>query len=121
MDDRIGRRAASGGVDQTAAKMAVAIIPNLLPKQGSSGKVRAVGAHAPQRQPAMLPSPAPRMHRAVDHRMCSGTRIAMTKPGAHRMPSFAHSSMRFARKIQGSMQPARSLARSPSSASSSGV
>jgi hypothetical protein len=120
MDDRIGRRAASGGVDQTAAKMAVAIIPNLLPRQGSSGKVRAVGTHAPRRQPAMLPSPAPRMHSAIDHRVCRGTRIAMTEPRAHRMP-FAHSSMRFAREIQGSMQPARSLARSPSSASSSGV
>jgi len=121
MDDRIGRRAASGGVDQTAAEMAVAIIPQLLPPQGLSDKVRAVGAHAPQRRPAMLPSPAPRMHSAVAHRVCLGTRISATKPRAHRTRPLARAPMCFAREIQGNMQPARSLARSPSSASSSRV
>jgi hypothetical protein len=121
MDDRIGRRAANAGVDQTAAEMAVAIIPQLFPKQGRSDEVRAGGAHVPQRRLAMLPSPAPRMHDAVDHRVFRRTRIAATKPSAPRMRSFAHSSMRLAREIQGNMQPARPLARSPSSASSSGV
>jgi hypothetical protein len=121
MDDRIGRRAANAGVDQTAAEMAVAIIPQLLSKQGLSDKVSAVGAHMPRRRLAMLPSPAPRMHDAADHRVCRRTRIAATRPSAPRVPSFARSSMCFAREIQGNMQPARPLARSPSSASSSGV
>jgi hypothetical protein len=76
-----------------------------------SDKARAVGANAPQR----------RMNDAVDHRVCRGTRIAATKASVHRMRSFAHASMCFAREIQGTTQPARSLARSPSSASSSGV
>jgi hypothetical protein len=70
---------------------------------------------------AILPSPAPRMHDAVDHRVCRGTRIAATKASAHRTRSLAHSSMYFAREIQETTRPARSLARSPSSASSSGV
>jgi len=121
MDDRIGRRAAIGGGDQAAAEMAAAIIPQLLPKQDSSDKARAVSAHMPRRRLAMLPSPAPRMHDVVDHGVRRRTRIAMTKPGAHRMPSFAHPTIRFAREIQGNMQPARPLARSPSSASPFGA
>jgi hypothetical protein len=100
MDDRIGRRAASGGVDQTAVEMAVAIIPQQLPTQGLS---------------------TPRIHSAVAPRVCLGTRISMTKPRAHRMRPLARAPMCFAREIQGNMQPARSLARFPSSASSSAV
>jgi hypothetical protein len=121
MDDRIGRRAASGGVDRTAAEMAVAIIPQLLPNQGLSDEVRAVGARAPQRHLAMLPSPAPRLHGAGDRRACLGTRISADEPSAHRIRTFAHSSMRNASEMQGNMQPARTLARSPGSASPSGV
>ena len=121
MDDRIGRRAANGGVDQTAGEMAVAIIPRQLPTQDLSDKVRAVAAHAPRRSVAMLPSPAPRMHNAVVHRVCLGTRISMTKPRAQQMRPLARAPMHFAREILGNMQPARSLARFPCSASSSDI
>src|SRR5262245_52211703 len=76
MDDRIGRRAANGGVDRTAAEMAAAIIPQLLPNQGLRDEVRAVGARAPQRHLAMLPSPASRLRGAVDRRACLGTRVS---------------------------------------------
>ena len=111
MDDRIGRRAASGGVDRTATEMAVAIIPQVLPKQRVSDKVRAVGAPAPQR----------RLHDAVDHRECHGTRISADEQRAHRIRAFAHSFMRNASEMQGNMQPATTLARSPGSASPSGI
>jgi hypothetical protein len=121
MDDRIGRRAANGGVDWTAAEMAVAVIPQPLPDQGLSDKVRAVDTRVPQRRLAMLPSPAPRLRGAVGRRACLGTGMSADEPSAHRIRAFAHSSMRNASEMQGNMQPARTLARSPGSASPSGV
>ena len=121
MDDRIGRRAANGGVDQTAGEMAVAIIPRQLPTQDLSDKVRAVAAHAPRCSVPVLQSPTPRMHSAVVHSVCLGTRISMTKPRAQQMRPLARVPIHFAHEILGNMQPARPLARFPSSASSSDV
>ena len=121
MDDRIGRRAASGGVDWTAAEMAVAVIPQLLPNQGLSDEVRAVGARVPQRHLAMLLSRAPRLRGAADRRVRLGTRISADEPSAHRIRTVTQSFMRNASEMQGNMQPATTLARSPGSASPSGI